>query len=167
MFAVIRTGGKQYKVAKDDVVAVEKLAGDPGAAIELAEVLMIGEGAEVATGTPLLSGASVAATVVEQKRAPKIIVFKKQRRKNYRRKKGHRQYQTVLRIDEIRGAVGSPPTEDERPVVETEPAAEAGPVIEAGPAVEAEPVTESEPAVEAGSVAEAGPAGGEGASNGA
>jgi len=149
MFAVIRTGGKQYKVAKDDVVAVEKLAGEPGAAIELAEVLMIGEGAEVATGTPLLAGASVAATVVEQKRAPKIIVFKKQRRKNYRRKKGHRQYQTVLRITEIRGAVGSLPLEDERPVVEAEPAAEA------------EPVTEAEPAVEAG------PTGGEGASNGA
>ena len=167
MFAVIRTGGKQYKVAKDDIVAVEKLAGDPGAAIELAEVLMIGEGAEVATGTPLLAGASVAATVVEQKRAPKIIVFKKQRRKNYRRKKGHRQYQTMLRIDEIRGAVGSLRAEDEGPVVEAEPAAEAGPVIEAGPAVEAEPVTESEPAVEAGPVAEAGPAGGEGSSNGA
>ena len=165
MFAVIRTGGKQYKVAKDDVVAVEKLAGEPGAAIELGEVLMIGEGAEVATGTPLLAGASVAATVVDQKRAPKIIVFKKQRRKNYRRKKGHRQYQTVLRIDEIRGAVGSLPAEDERPVVEAEPAAEAGPVIEAGPAVEAEPVTE--PAVEAGPAAEAGPAGEEGALNGA
>ena len=163
MFAVIRTGGKQYKVVKDDVVAVEKLAGEPGAAIELAEVLMIGEGAEVATGTPLLAGASVSATVVEQKRAAKIIVFKKKRRHNYRRKKGHRQYQTVLHITEIRGAVGSLPAEDERPVVEAEPAAEAGPVplIEAGPAVEAEPVTESEPAVEAG------PAGGEGASNGA
>ena len=85
MFAVIRTGGKQYKVAKDDIIAVEKLAGDPGAAIELAEVLMIGEGAEVATGTPLLAGASVAATVVDQIRAPKIIVFTKQRRKIYRR----------------------------------------------------------------------------------
>jgi large subunit ribosomal protein L21 len=167
MFAVIRTGGKQYKVAKDDVVAVEKLAGEPGAAIELAEVLMIGEGAEVATGTPLLAGVSVAATVVEQKRAPKIIVFKKQRRKNYRRKKGHRQYQTVLRIGEIRGAVGSLPAEDERAVVEAESAAEAGPVIEAGPAVEAEPVSASEPAVEAGAVAEAGPTGGEGTSNGA
>ena len=167
MFAVIRTGGKQYKVVKDDVVAVEKLAGEPGAAIELAEVLMIGEGAEVATGTPLLAGASVSATVVEQKRAAKIIVFKKQRRKNYRRKKGHRQYQTVLHITEIRGAVGSLPAEDERAVVEAEPAAEAGPVIEAGPAVEAGPVTEAELAVEAGSVAEAGPAGGEGASNGA
>ena len=167
MFAVIRTGGKQYKVAKDDVVAVEKLAGEPGAAIELAEVLMIGEGAEVETGTPLLAGASVTATVVEQSRAPKIIVFKKKRRHNYRRKKGHRQYQTVLRIDEIRGAVGSLPAEEERPAAEAEPAAEAGQVIEAGPAVEAEPVTESEPAVEGEPVAEAGPAGGEGASNGA
>jgi large subunit ribosomal protein L21 len=106
MFAVIRTGGKQYKVAKDDVISVEKLAGEPGAAIELGEVLMIGEGAEVTTGTPLLAGASVAATVVQQTRAPKIIVFKKKRRHNYRRKKGHRQYQTVLRIAEIRGAGG-------------------------------------------------------------
>jgi len=114
MFAVIRTGGKQYKVAKDDVISVEKLAGEPGAAIELAEVLMIGEGAEVATGTPLLEGALVSATVVEQSRAPKIIVFKKQRRKNYRRKKGHRQHQTVLRITEIRGAGGSRPEEGVR-----------------------------------------------------
>ena len=108
MFAVIRTGGKQYKVAKNDVISVEKLAGEPGAVIELAEVLMIGEGAEVTTGTPLLAGASVAATVVEQTRAPKIIVFKKKRRHNYRRKKGHRQHQTVLRIGDIRSAGGLP-----------------------------------------------------------
>ena len=107
MFAVIRTGGKQYKVAKDDVISVEKLAGEPGAVIELAEVLMIGEGAEVTTGTPLLAGASVTATVVEQARAPKIIVFKKKRRHNYRRKKGHRQHQTVLRITEITSTAGS------------------------------------------------------------
>jgi large subunit ribosomal protein L21 len=107
MFAVIRTGGKQYKVAKDDVISVEKLGAEPGATIELAEVLMIGEGAEVATGAPLLDGASVSATVVEQTRADKIIVFKKKRRHNYRRKKGHRQQQTVLRITEIRGANGS------------------------------------------------------------
>src|SRR6202035_2075946 len=114
MFAVIRTGGKQYKVAKDDVISVEKLAGEPGAAIELGEVLMIGEGAEVATGTPLLEGALVSATVVEQSRAPKIIVFKKQRRKNYRRKKGHRQHQTVLRITAITGAGGPWPEEGVR-----------------------------------------------------
>src|SRR5690349_8991835 len=104
MFAVIRTGGKQYRVAKDDVIWVERLGGEPGAVIELSEVLMIGEGAEVAAGTPLLAGASVSATVVEQTRAPKIIVFKKKRRHNYRRKKGHRQQQTVLRITDIRVA---------------------------------------------------------------
>jgi len=106
MFAVIRTGGKQYKVAKDDVISVEKLAVEPGAAVEFTEVLMIGEGADVATGTPLLGGASVNATVVEQTRAAKIIVFKKKRRHNYRRKKGHRQNLTVLRINEIRGSNG-------------------------------------------------------------
>jgi len=114
MFAVIRTGGKQYKVAKDDIISVEKLAGEPGAAVELAEVLMIGDGAEVASGTPRLDGATVSATVVEQTRTPKIIVFKKQRRKNYRRKKGHRQHQTVLRITEIRGAAGARPEEGVR-----------------------------------------------------
>ena len=113
MFAVIRTGGKQYKVAKDDVIAVEKLAGEPGAVIDLHEVLMIGDGADVATGAPLLAGAAVSATVVEQSRAAKIIVFKKKRRQNYRRKKGHRQYQTVLRITDIRGANGSPRAEEE------------------------------------------------------
>jgi len=103
MFAVIRTGGKQYKVAKDDVIAVEKLAGEPGAMLELGEVLMVGgDGAEVATGTPLLAGALVTAELVEHRRADKIIVFKKKRRHNYRRKNGHRQHQTVLRITEIR-----------------------------------------------------------------
>jgi large subunit ribosomal protein L21 len=103
MFAVIRTGGKQYKVAKDDVIAVEKLAGEPGATIELGEVLMVGgDGAEARAGAPLLAGASVSAELVEHRRADKIIVFKKKRRHNYRRKNGHRQHQTVLRITEIR-----------------------------------------------------------------
>ena len=106
MFAVIRTGGKQYKIAKDEVVSVEKLAAEPGDTIEIGEVLMIGEGSEVAAGNPLLEGACVSATVIEQTRAAKIIVFKKKRRHNYRRKKGHRQQQTVLRIAEIRGAGG-------------------------------------------------------------
>ena len=101
MFAVIRTGGKQYKVAPNDVIVVEKLDGEPGATVELAEVLMVGDGATVSTGTPLLAGASVSATLVEQRRAAKIIVFKKKRRQNYRRKNGHRQYQTLLRITEI------------------------------------------------------------------
>src|SRR5579864_6572474 len=108
MFAVIRTGGKQYKVAPDDVIAVEKLAGEPGATIELSEVLMIGDGASVSAGAPLVVGASVSAELVEHRRADKIIVFKKKRRHNYRRKNGHRQYQSVLRIDEIH-AEGAPP----------------------------------------------------------
>jgi len=102
MFAVIRTGGKQYKVAKDDVIAVEKLAGEPGATLELAEVLMVGDGDSISTGTPLVAGAMVSAELVEHRRADKIIVFKKKRRHNYRRKNGHRQHQTVLRITEIR-----------------------------------------------------------------
>jgi large subunit ribosomal protein L21 len=106
MFAVIRTGGKQYRVAQGDVIAVEKLAGEPGADFVFGEVLMVGDGADVATGAPLLTGAAVSATIVEQSRAAKIIVFKKKRRHNYRRKKGHRQYQTLLRITGIRGAGG-------------------------------------------------------------
>jgi large subunit ribosomal protein L21 len=105
MFAVIRTGGKQYKVAQNDVIAVEKLAGEPGTTIELREVLMVGDGTTVSAGAPLIEGALVSATLVEQRRADKIIIFKKKRRQNYRRKNGHRQYQTVLRIDEIRAAV--------------------------------------------------------------
>jgi large subunit ribosomal protein L21 len=102
MFAVIRTGGKQYKVASGDLIAVEKLAGEPGGTIELGEVLMVGDGADVSTGTPLVTGASVSAELVEHRRGDKIIVFKKKRRQNYRRKNGHRQHQTVLRITEIR-----------------------------------------------------------------
>jgi large subunit ribosomal protein L21 len=104
MFAVIQTGGKQYKVAQDDVIAVEKLAAEPGDMIEFSEVLMIADGAEIAAGAPFVAGAAVGATVVAQRRAKKIIVFKKKRRHNYRRKKGHRQQQTVLRIIEIRTA---------------------------------------------------------------
>ncbi|HEX3536109.1 MAG TPA: 50S ribosomal protein L21 [Stellaceae bacterium] len=102
MFAVIRTGGKQYKVAPDDLITVEKLEGEPGATLQLAEVLMVGDGDSFSAGTPLLDGATVSATLVEHKRADKILVFKKKRRHNYRRKKGHRQHQTVLRITEIR-----------------------------------------------------------------
>jgi large subunit ribosomal protein L21 len=101
MFAVIRTGGKQYRVAEGDVIAVERLTGEPGATIELGDVLMVGEGADAKTGAPLVTGASVSAELVEHRRADKIIVFKKKRRHNYRRKNGHRQHQTVLRITGI------------------------------------------------------------------
>lgn len=103
MYAVIRTGGKQYRVAKDDVVFVEKIAGEPGATVTLDDVLMVGEDKDAKTGTPKLSGASVTATVLEQKQDDKVLVFKKRRRHNYRRKNGHRQELTVLRITAISG----------------------------------------------------------------
>ncbi|MBX6369687.1 MAG: 50S ribosomal protein L21 [Rhodospirillales bacterium] len=102
MFAVIRTGGKQYKVAKNDVVTVEKLAGEPGSTVELGEVLMLAGDGTMKTGTPTVPGASVSAEVLEQKKGEKVIVFKKKRRHNYRRKNGHRQELTVLRITDIK-----------------------------------------------------------------
>ncbi len=100
MFAVIETGGKQYKVAKNDVILVEKMAAQAGESVSLDQVLMVGD----KIGAPLVAGASVAATVIEQIRGDKVIIFKKKRRQNYRRKKGHRQYLTVLRITDIVGA---------------------------------------------------------------
>ena len=101
MFAVIKTGGKQYKVAKDDVIHVERLSDDAGSSVKLDQVLMVVDGDKVSVGTPILSGASVTAEVVDHDRGPKIIVFKKKRRQNYRRKKGHRQDLTVLKITGI------------------------------------------------------------------
>ncbi|HWK43884.1 MAG TPA: 50S ribosomal protein L21 [Stellaceae bacterium] len=101
MFAVIRTGGKQYKVAKNDVIFVEKLVADAGASIALDDVLMVGSDTGIASAATELAGASVTATVLEQKRDDKVLVFKKKRRHNYRRKNGHRQYLTVLRITDI------------------------------------------------------------------
>jgi large subunit ribosomal protein L21 len=101
MFAVIKTGGKQYKVAKDDVIEVEKIDLEAGKAVELGEVLMLSDGGMVEVGAPFLAGAKVSAEVVKQTRGDKIIVFKKKRRKNYRRKKGHRQDLTVLKITAI------------------------------------------------------------------
>ena len=101
MFAVIRTGGKQYRVAPNDIIEIERVAGEPGDIIELGEVLLLGGDGGPKTGSPLIAGALVAAEVMEQTRGDKIIVFKKKRRKNYRRKKGHRQDLTLLRITEI------------------------------------------------------------------
>ncbi|MCJ9427870.1 50S ribosomal protein L21 [Kordiimonas marina] len=104
MFAVVKTGGKQYRVAEGDVIKVEKLAGDAGATVTLDEVLMVGDEKGVKVGEPLIDGASVTATVLEQKKDKKIIIFKKKRRQNYRRKKGHRQEITVLRVTGIAAA---------------------------------------------------------------
>ena len=101
MFAIIKTGGKQYKVAANDVIMVEKLAGASGDLIEFPDVLMMGQGDSVKIGTPLVSHATVRGTVLDQIRDDKIIIFKKKRRHNYRRKNGHRQYLTVVRITDI------------------------------------------------------------------
>lgn len=101
MYAVVKTGGKQYRVAAGDTVQIERLPGVAGDIITLEEVLMLGDGANVTIGAPRVAGASVAAEIVEQARGPKIIVFKKRRRQNSRRKKGHRQDLTILRISEI------------------------------------------------------------------
>ncbi len=104
MYAVIKTGGKQYRVKKDDVLNIERLEGDTGATIEFTDVLMVGSGSGVKVGSPTVSGAKVTAELVEQTRGPKLIVFKKRRRKNSRRKRGHRQDLTTVRITGITGA---------------------------------------------------------------
>ena len=101
MFAIIRTGGKQYKVSNGDKIVVEKIASEIGEKITLDQVLMIGSEAKVVVGSPLVADAQVVATVEKQTRDPKIIVFKKKRRHNYRRKKGHKQYKTILKVIEI------------------------------------------------------------------
>ena len=100
MFAVIKTGGKQYRVAAQDMLKVDKLAGEPGEIVQFGEVLVVG-GDSVTLGTPTIAGASVAAEVLQQGRGPKIIAFKKRRRKNSRRKRGFRQEFTLVRITEI------------------------------------------------------------------
>ena len=101
MYAVVKTGGKQYRVAKNDVLTVEKLDGEAGAVVELEEVLAMNDGSGLTIGTPMVDGARVAATVLEQKKGDKVIIFKKKRRKNYRRTRGHRQQLTVIRISDI------------------------------------------------------------------
>src|SRR5919106_3520085 len=100
MFAVIKTGGKQYRVAADDVLKIEKIKGEPGEIVQLGEVLVVG-GDSITLGAPTVAGASVAAEVLEQGRGSKVIAFKKRRRKNSRRKRGHRQEFTLLRVTEI------------------------------------------------------------------
>ena len=104
MYAVIRTGGKQYRVASGQVIKIERLDGEVGDTVALEQVLMVGgeqAAGEPRIGSPLVEGARVTAEVLEQGKAPKVIVFKKKRRKNYRRRRGHRQLQTVLRIRDI------------------------------------------------------------------
>ncbi len=104
MYAVIKTGGKQYRVAAGDVIKVEKLDAEVGSSVDLDQVLMVGgpdADGEPKIGAPLVDGAKVTAEVLEQSKADKVLIFKKKRRKNYRRTRGHRQQQTVLRISDI------------------------------------------------------------------
>ena len=112
MFAVFKTGGKQYKVAKSDVVKIEKVSGKTGSVIVFDEVLAFGEdGGKVTLGTPLVSDVKVSAEVLEQKKDDKVIIFKKKRRHNYRRKNGHRQQVTIVRIQDIgKGLTAKKPT---------------------------------------------------------
>ena len=138
MYAVIRTGGKQYKVAKNDVIAVERLSGEAGDVIALDQVLLLGDGPQATIGTPLVGGACVAAEVLEQGKGDKVLIFKKKRRHNYRRKKGHRQELTFLRVTDIL-------TDGKRPepgakVAKAEPKAQSKPGAEAKPKADKKPV---------------------------
>jgi large subunit ribosomal protein L21 len=122
MFAVIKTGGRQYRVVPDDVLEIGKIAGDVGTIVQLGEVLLVG-GDQPVLGAPTVAGATVAAEVLQHKRGPKIIAFKKRRRKNSRRKRGYRDEITVLRVTEIltdnkKPTVGPRPKR-EKPVVAT------------------------------------------------
>lgn len=122
MFAVIKTGGKQYNVAEDQLLKIERIEGKPGEIIQLHEVLVLG-GDTPKLGTPTVAGASVAAEVVEQSRGEKVISFKKRRRKNSRRRRGHRQEFTLIRISEIL-ADGAKPTKGPKPKHVKKPKAE-------------------------------------------
>lgn len=170
MYAVIKTGGKQYKVAKDDVIAVEKLDAENGASVELTEVLLVGNGKDHTTGTPLVDGATVAAEVVTQTRGKKILVFKKKRRKDYRRTRGHRQLVTMLRITDIltdgkkpakKAAAAAPKAEAKpaaAPKAETKPAAEPKPEAKPAPKAKAEAKPAAKPAEKAPAKPKAKPA---------
>lgn len=135
MYAVIKTGGKQYRVAVDDKITVERLKGEEGDILELNEVLMVTDGDNVEVGAPMIEGASVAAELVEQARGKKIIIFKKKRRKGYRRRNGHRQDLSVLKITEILTG-GKKPSKKAAAKPAAKPKAEAKPKTEAKPAAE-------------------------------
>ncbi|TCD13810.1 50S ribosomal protein L21 [Oricola cellulosilytica] len=163
MFAVIKTGGKQYRVAAEDVLKIEKVAGDAGDIIEFNEVLMVGEGADASIGVPFVDGALVTAEVVEQGRARKVIAFKKRRRQNSQRTRGHRQHLTTVRISEIltggakpskKAAAKKDAPKKEAPKKETakaeaKAAAKPAEKADAKPAAKAEKKAKAEPAAAA------------------
>ena len=134
MFAVIRAGGKQYRVAAEDVIRIDRVDGQPGQIVEFGEVLVLG-GDTPQLGTPTVAGATVAGEVLQHTRGDKVIAFKKRRRKNSRRKRGYRHEFSVIRITEILTGGAKPSKEAKpRPVREAKPKAEAAPEGEAKPA---------------------------------
>lgn len=156
MFAVIKTGGKQYRVAANDEFKVELLEGDEGSQVEFTNVLMVGNGSEVTIGAPEVDGATVVAEIIKQGRGRKIIAFKKRRRQNSRRKRGHRQFETTVRITDIltggakpkKAAAKPAPKKEAAPKAEA-PKAEATKAEAAKEAPKAEKKAESAPAASA------------------
>ncbi|WP_349359114.1 50S ribosomal protein L21 [Stappia sp.] len=131
MFAVIKTGGKQYRVAQDDVIKIEKLAGEAGDTVTFEDVLMVGGETDTMIGAPTVEGASVVGEVVEQGRTRKIIIFKKRRRQNSRRRNGHRQSLTEVRITEILTNGAKPSKTAAKPAAAKADTAESAPAAEA------------------------------------
>ena len=140
MFAVIKTGGLQYSVAEDQKVRIGRIEGEPGQIVQIGNVLMLG-GDKPELGSPIVSGASVAVEIIEQSRGAKVIAFKKRRRKNSRRKRGHRQDYTVVRISEILTG-GASPTKGPKPKPERKPA----PIVADGEEGEAKPAAKKKAA---------------------
>lgn len=144
MFAVVRTGGKQYRVAAGDKIAVEKLAGEAGDTITLGDVLLAGEGDSIADAAKV----SVSAEIIAQARSEKVVVFKKRRRHNYRRKAGHRQSMTLLRITDVgEGAKKAPAKKAAAPKADADASAEAAPAKK--PAAKKAPAKKAPPAKKA------------------
>ena len=153
MFAVIKTGGKQYRVAAEDVIRVDRVNGQPGEIVEFGEVLVVG-GDAPQLGTPTVAGATVAGEVLQHTRGDKVIAFKKRRRKNSRRKRGHRQDFVLIRISEIL-TEGAKPTKGPKPKPEAKAKTTEGTAADAG---EDKPKAKSKPAKKPAAKAKAKPA---------
>ena len=145
MYAVVKTGGKQYRVTKDDTILVEKLDADEGQTVTLSNVMLLDDGDKVTVGTPVVADVSVEAQVVSQTRGPKIIIFRRKRRKNHRRTQGHRQDLTLLKIKDINtsGKKAATPAKKAAAKAEAKPAAKK----EAAPAKKPATKAEAKPAV--------------------
>jgi len=139
MYAVVKTGGKQYRVSKDDTILVEKLNADEGETVTLSDVLMLGDGDSVTVGKPLVANAAVEAKVVSQTRGPKIIIFRRKRRKNHRRTQGHRQDLTLLKVTDILTSAKAPVAKKAAPASADAPAKKAPAAKKAAPKKAAAP----------------------------